>query len=318
MIPDGREVAGRRHFSGDGAVLLAGPTASGKSALAMRLAERLGGVVVNADSMQVYDGLRLVTARPSPDDEARVPHRLYGHVEPETAYSVGAWLRDLRLLLEREHRPVILVGGTGLYFHAATRGLADVPPVPDEVRERWRDPALSLDGLAVELARRDPQASRSISPGDRQRMARAIEVHDATGRPLSDWRRDAAPPLLPNATGIVLEPPRPVLRERIARRAGAMMEEGAVEEVRALLARTLDRTLPAMRAIGVAEIGGWIEGRHDRETALERLVVSTRQYAKRQSTWFRNQMGPEWRRVASADALDATEAGGAITGAVTP
>ena len=281
---------------------LAGPTASGKSALAMRLAAARGGTVVCADSMQVYAGLRVVTARPSGADEARVPHALYGAVDPARRFSVGDWLRALDGL--DAPRPWIVTGGTGLYFSALERGLADVPPVPDEVRGRL-EARLAGEGapaLHATLAALDPEGGAALDPADGQRIARALGVLEATGRPLRAWHGGGAHPV--KAHRIVLEPPRALSRERIAARFHAMMEGGAVAEVRALLARSLDPTLPAMKAIGVREIAAMLGGHMTRDEATERAITATRQYAKRQSTWFRNQFGSEWHRIAGTDEID--------------
>lgn len=284
---------------------LAGPTASGKSALAVRLAAVRGGTVVCADSMQLYRDLRVLTARPSAADEAAVPHALYGTLDAATRHSVGDWTRSLDRL--DAPRPWIVTGGTGLYFNALERGLADVPEVPDDVRARL-EAQLAGEGapaLHAALARADPEGATALKPTDGQRVARALGVIKATGRPLRDWqcrRADVQSNPL-DVERIVLEPPRPVLRERIAERFSAMMEEGAVEEVRALLARDLDPTLPAMKAIGVREVAAMLRGETTEAEAVERAIIATRQYAKRQSTWFRNQFGQTWRRIEHADEL---------------
>ena len=251
--------------------------------------------------MQVYRDLRIVTARPSAKDEAVVPHRLYGHVDAAERYSVGQWLRAVMAELAASNS-IAIVGGTGLYFDALERGLARVPNIPEEVRQRWRD--ASLSELRRELARRDPNANMRLDPTDRQRIQRAIEVHDATGRTLADWwvETEYADPLGScDVTRVVLEPDRSTLRKRIAERFEQMMMEGAVEEVASLFARNLDPTLPAMRAIGVREIGSMLAGERSRDEAIERSVIASCQYAKRQSTWFRNRFGPAWRRVGSVD-----------------
>ena len=281
---------------------LAGPTASGKSALALRLAAERGGTVVRADSMQLYDGLRIVTARPSEADETSVRHALYGTVDPARRFSVGDWLRSLDAL--DAPRPWIVTGGTGLYFSALERGLADVPPVPEGVRVKL-EARLAAEGAAAlhaALAIADPQGAASLDSADGQRIVRALGVLETTGRPLRDWQGQGGRTV--EARRIVLEPPRPALRERIARRFETMMGEGAVEEVRALLARDLDPSLPAMKAIGVREIAAMLRGLTTEAEAVERAVIATRQYAKRQSTWFRNQFGPAWRRVESANEID--------------
>lgn len=296
------------------AVLIAGPTASGKSALALALAERLDGVVVNADSMQIYDGLRILTARPSAEEEARAPHRLYGHVAPERPHSVADWLADVAPVLaeiEAGGRPAIFVGGTGLYFESLVNGLAPVPEISDEVRAQWRAFATreGAAGLHAALLARDPEMAARLRPSDTQRLTRALEVIEATGRSLADWQ--AMPHSAPlvaaeEAVRIVLEPERAVLHERIARRFRAMVAEGAIEEAAAFAARGLAPSLPAMRAIGVSALAEVAAGRASLEAGIERGIVETRQYAKRQSTWFRGRMGG-WLR-GGAEELERTAA----------
>ena len=240
------------------AVLIAGPTASGKSALALRLAEKLGGVIVNANSMQVYRDLRVITARPAPEEEARAPHRLYGEVDAAENYSTGQWLRDVaRVLAEvkAQGRVPILVGGTGLYFKALSAGLAAVPPIPADIRAQVRA-RLQSEGapaLHAELARLDPATAQRITRNDRSRIARALEVALATGRPLSDWHREGLPPLIDaeRAAKVFVTCERAELVARIEARFAAMLQAGALEEVRALAARKLDPLLPAMKAHGV-------------------------------------------------------------------
>src|SRR3954468_1605508 len=227
----------------DRAVLIAGPTASGKSALALRLAAKLGGVIINADSMQVYRDRRVITARPAPEDEARVPHRLYGHVDAAVNYSTGQWLRDVGEVLAalaQEGRPAILVGGTGLYFKALTSGLAAVPPIPAEIREQVRG-RLASEGvrpLYAELIERDPMTATRLMPNDRSRISRALEVVLATGRALSDWHREGLPPLIDaeSAAKVFITCERKELVRRIEARFGVMLGAGALDEVRALAA----------------------------------------------------------------------------------
>lgn len=285
-------------------VAIAGPTASGKSALALALAERHGGVVINADSMQVYSDLRVLTARPSVEDEARVPHRLYGNVDGAVAYSSAAWAVAAREAIadaRRAGRVPILVGGTGLYFRSLFLGLAAVPPVPAAVRAMWRERAAEVPAatLYAELVRRDPAMGAKLRPSDTQRIVRALEVVDATGRSLADWQAERHHPL-EEADGwrrIVLDLPRAVLHMRCDVRVDAMIAAGALEEVRALLARRLDPALPVMKAIGVAELCAHLDGECDLAAALTRMKAVTRRYVKRQSTWFRTQMG-DWERIA--------------------
>ena len=298
---------------GDGsAVLIAGPTASGKSALALVLAERLGGVVINADAMQVYGDLRIITARPTAEEEARVAHRLYGHVDAAENYSVGRWLADLRPVLEEAGRAgavPILVGGTGLYFKALTRGLAAVPPVPEGVRAMVRA-RLETEGagaLHAELARRDPASAARLKPADRSRIARALEVIEATGRSLADWHGEGLPPLVDasRAVKLFLAPERSALYARIDARFEAMISVGAVDEVRALARRNLDPLLPAMKAHGVPWLIRHLKGDITLAAAIAEAKKDTRHYAKRQFTWFRHQL-PDWSWVAPAEALKAT------------
>ena len=300
------------------AVLIAGPTASGKSALALELAETLGGVVVNADSMQIYDGLRILTARPSAEEEARVPHRLYGHVDPSRPFSVADWLADADAALagvRAEGRVPIFVGGTGLYFEALTKGLAPVPAIPAGVRAHWRGEAerLGAAGLHGELARRDSAMAERLRPSDTQRITRALEVIEATGRSLAEWQAaEHSAPLVAAETAarIVLEPERSVLHRRIAMRFEAMVGQGAVEEAAAFAARGLAPAMPAMRAIGVAALADVAAGRISLAAGIERGIVETRQYAKRQSTWFRGRMG-DWLRAGTvAEGGDLIRTGG--------
>jgi tRNA dimethylallyltransferase len=289
-------------------VLIAGPTASGKSALALELAERAGGVVINTDSMQVYRDLRVITARPTPDEEARAPHRLYGHVDAAVNFSAGAWVSDAAEVLEEaraEGRLPIFIGGTGLYFKALTRGLSAVPPIPPDIREAVRE-RLERDGietLHAELARRDPASAERLKPRDRTRVARALEVVEATGRSLTDWHREGLPPLLPQGTfaALFLAPKREALYARIDARFDAMLKAGAMEEVARLAARGLDPLLPAMKAHGVPALIRHLKGEISLEEATTIGKADTRHYAKRQFTWFRHQL-PEFEWVAPEEA----------------
>ena len=282
--------------------LIAGPTASGKSALALRLAEESGAEIVNADSMQVYADLRVLTARPSEADEARAPHHLYGVADGDDPWSVGRWLREALIVLERLRstgRPAIVAGGTGLYFRALTRGLADTPEVPEDARSEAavRLEARGEAAFRQELARRDPRAEARIAPGDRQRLIRAWAVAETTGRPLSDWQAETAPPLPASAwRGMVLEPARPELYARCDSRVAAMVEGGALEEVRSLVVRGLDPARPVMKAVGVRPLARRLAGELTLVQAVEAVRQETRNYAKRQLTWFRNQT-PDWPRV---------------------
>lgn len=288
------------------ATLIAGPTASGKSALALEEARRTGAVVVNADSMQVYGVLNVLTARPGPDELARAPHRLYGHVSPTVAYSTGAWLEDVRRLVGMEElrdRPLVFVGGTGLYFRALLEGLSAMPQIPPQIRDSWRR-RLAAEGapaLHAELARLDPAAAARLRPSDGQRVARALEVRQASGRSILEWQSNRGRPLVDgaNARLLVIEPERAALVARIERRFDAMVAAGALDEVRAMQALDLDPDLPAAKAIGVRELQAALEGTMALGEAITRAKVATRQYARRQSTWFRNQFGADWRRIAA-------------------
>jgi tRNA dimethylallyltransferase len=287
------------------AVLIAGPTASGKSALALRLAEAAGGEIVNADALQLYRDLRILTARPSAEEEARVPHHLFGVADAAQAWSVGRWLAAVLPMLQdirARGRPAIVVGGTGLYFKALTEGLAEIPQVPAEVRRRTGALYERLGEAAFrqELRRRDPEAAARIFPGDRQRLTRALEVHEATGRALSAWQA-AAPPAAPGPwRACALEPPREALYARCDARLQAMVRQGALEEVRALMARGLDPELPAMKAVGVREFAQHLAGGLTLDQALAMAQRETRRYAKRQTTWMRGQMAA-WPRITASD-----------------
>lgn len=284
------------------AVLIAGPTASGKSALALGRAQRSGGVIINADSMQVYDTLRVVTARPSVEDEAAAEHRLYGTVPVSERFSTGQWVRAVQAVLDEiaPDREAIFVGGTGLYFDALTNGFADVPEVPATVALAVEYEIAGLDEAArmALLTAEDPETAARLAVADPQRVIRAIAVKRATGRALSSFQKNQQPGLLADwdIERIVLWPERDLLRARIARRFAAMFSDGAVDEVRAIAAQNLDPSLPAMKAIGVPEIMAWMDGTMGREDAISRATIATQQYAKRQRTWFRNRMG-DWPRV---------------------
>ena len=284
------------------AVLIAGPTASGKSALALERARATGGVIINADSMQVYDTLRVVTARPGADDEALAEHRLYGTVPASLRFSTGQWVRDVEATLSdiEPTREVIFVGGTGLYFDALTKGFADVPEVPAELTLRVQEEIQELDEPQRMrlLQREDPETAGRLRVADPQRVIRALAVKRATGRPLSSFQQAQQPGVLADWTieRMVLSPGRELLRGRIAMRFIEMFENGAVEEVEALRAMQLDPSLPAMKAIGVREIGAWLDGELERDEAIMLATIATQQYAKRQRTWFRNRMG-DWPRV---------------------
>lgn len=290
------------------ALLIAGPTASGKSALAIACARALGGVVVNADSMQVYADLRVLTARPSPEEEAAAPHELFGHVDAAVNYSVGKWLADAQAVLDEaraQGRLAILAGGTGMYFKALTQGLSDIPAVPEEVRAQVRAQAqgLSPPQLHARLAACDPMTAARLRPSDPQRILRALEIFAATGRPLAAFQGARQAPILPRGAwaGLFLDAPRDWLYARIDARFRAMVDQGAVKEARALMARGLDPALPAMRAHGVPGLIDWLAGRASLEEAIARGQADTRHYAKRQATFARHQL-PDFRFVAPQEA----------------
>jgi tRNA dimethylallyltransferase len=294
------------------AILIAGPTASGKSGAALELACRLGGTLINADSMQVYRELRVLTARPSESEEARAAHRLYGTVSAAESCSVGRWLNDVASVLaeaQGEARLPILVGGTGLYFKALTEGLAPVPDVPAEVRSYWREETAkrSREALHQELAARDPAMAARLKPADPQRIVRALEVIDATGISLAEWQGGSARPLLApsDVLRLVIAPEREPLYAAIDTRFDRMIEEGAIEEVRALLDLGLHPGLPAMRAHGVRELGAYLSGAISREDAVAKAKTESRRYAKRQMTWLRRFMS-DWQWF--PDAASAIEA----------
>ncbi|MCG7518555.1 tRNA (adenosine(37)-N6)-dimethylallyltransferase MiaA [Ruegeria sp. Ofav3-42] len=272
-------------------VLIAGPTASGKSALALLIAEQFGGVIVNADASQVYDCWRVISARPSAEEEARAPHLLYGHIAYDQTYSTGHWLREVKPLLQSGTRPII-VGGTGLYFSALTEGMADIPATPPEIRAEADTLTLQtlIEGVdARTLARIDTQ--------NRARVQRAWEVQQASGRSLSDWQEETPPPILDvkNTVPTVFDVDKQWLLERITRRFDQMLDTGALQEVESMR-ELYDPSLPAFKAIGVPELMAYLDGEMTLEEARDRATISTRQFAKRQRTWFRARM-KSWNRI---------------------
>ncbi|WP_332768387.1 tRNA (adenosine(37)-N6)-dimethylallyltransferase MiaA [Phenylobacterium sp.] len=289
--------------------LIAGPTASGKSALALRLAETIGGEIINADALQLYADLRVLSARPSPEEEAQAPHHLFGVADAGDGWSVGRWVRAATGVLNEiagRGRPAVVVGGTGLCFSALTLGLADIPAVPRETRDQAQAEfeGLGENAFRARLADRDPAAAARIAPGDRQRLVRAWEVFAATGTALSDWQGQTRPVLAAEAwRAVALEPPREALYARCDARLAAMIGQGALDEVAALAARNLSPDLPAMKAVGYRELAAHLRGETSLETAITAAQRETRRYAKRQSTWLRGQM-TAWPRIDAVEPED--------------
>jgi tRNA dimethylallyltransferase len=283
-----------------------GPTASGKSALALAVAERIGAEIVNADSMQVYRDFRVLTARPSPAEEAQAPHHLYGHVDAAERYSTGRWLSDalaaIAQIRARGKTPII-AGGTGLYFKALTQGLAEMPSIDPELRAALNERAAKegAPALHAELAQLDPQTAARLEPNDAPRILRALEVLETTGESISALQANTKPALAPDEwAGLVLTPDREGLYAAINARFDAMLREGALDEVRAFAARKLDPALPAMKAHGAPALMAHLRGEMTLDEAAEIGKRDTRRYAKRQFTWIANQM-PEWPRIAEED-----------------
>jgi tRNA dimethylallyltransferase len=291
----------------DKAILIAGPTASGKSGVALRLARELDGVVVNADAMQVYRDLSILTARPDKVAEAEAPHRLYGHVDAGERYSVGRWLGEFRAVLDdlaAAGRWAVITGGTGLYFKALTEGLADIPAIAADIEKHWQA-RLTAEGpgaLHDELRRADPQGAGTVGPSDSQRLVRALAVLAATGQPLRSFHGEGNGSPLPGGPSrrLVVMPPRAGLYRHIEARFDAMIAEGAVAEVETLLARRLDPRLPALKAIGVAELGRYLAGDVSLDAAIIEAKTRSRRFAKRQMTWVRGQMA-SWPAVANVE-----------------
>ncbi len=283
--------------SEESVTLIAGPTASGKSALAARIAAERGGIVVNADSMQVYRELRILTARPTEAEEAVVPHRLYGFRPAAEPYSVAEWLKDLAPLLAAAREggpPLVIVGGTGLYFKALLEGLSPVPDIPEDIRSQWRAEAAAKDSAELHaiLRERDPAMAARLAPSDPQRIVRALEVLEATGRSLLDWQQVQGEALLGEGEAELLfvSPPRETLYARCDTRLDQMIEAGALDEVRQLAALELDPGLPVMRALGVRPLLAHVQGMLALDAAIAAAKTETRRYAKRQLTWARRNM----------------------------
>ncbi len=279
--------------------LIAGPTASGKSALALRLAEMTGGIIINADASQVYKDLRIVSARPSAEEESRAPHRLFGHLDGATACSAAQWAAEAKAEISAAHaqaRLPILVGGTGMYLRTLLEGIAPVPEIDPAIRTAVR--ALPLAEARACLLAEDPEAAARLDANDSARIARALEVVRSTGRPIREWQADLVGGIGHQIRLVpaVLLPPRAWLYDRCDRRFEDMLDADGIAEVEALMARNLDPDLPVMRAIGVPDIAAFLSGALSRDAAIEQGQTATRQYAKRQFTWFRNQPPPEWLR----------------------
>jgi tRNA dimethylallyltransferase len=304
-------------------ILIAGPTAGGKSTLALRLAQAIGGEIVNADALQLYRDLRVLSARPSDAEMALAPHHLFGIADGADGWSVGRWLRaaeDVLAEIAARGRPAILVGGTGLYFRSLTLGLAEAPAAPAEIIAGVEQ-LYDQDGeAAIRQALRavDPAAEARIAPNDRQRLTRALAVARATGRPLSAWQAETPAPLATEAwRGVMVEPPRPALYARCDERLVRMVETGALGEAAALTARGLDPRLPVMKAVALRELASAAAGEIALPAALEAAQTATRRYAKRQMTWFRHQ-SPDWPRIAAEDAEDQWRSFLALYGDLTP
>lgn len=292
------------------AILIHGPTASGKTALAIEVARKLGGEVINADSMQVYRDLQVISARPTEEEMDGVPHHLFGYVDAAARYSTGEWLeaaRDVLKKLQRQNKHAVIVGGTGLYLLALTQGLSDIPPVPDDIRAEVKliSDTEGAEGLRARLAPHDPELAERLGTGDKQRLARAYEVWLTTGRPLSDFQTERQPPVLKDGewVGYALTPPRAALYKKIDRRFEGMLMQGAMAEAEALVARNLDPELPAMKAHGMPWLAAFVRGEISAEEAAENAKRDTRRYAKRQFTWIGRQF-PFWPRIPSPEIGD--------------
>ncbi|NWG93056.1 MAG: tRNA (adenosine(37)-N6)-dimethylallyltransferase MiaA [Parvularculaceae bacterium] len=287
-------------------ILIAGPTASGKSTAALALAEKIGGEIVNADALQVYRDLRILSARPSPAEEARAPHHLYGSIDGAVRYSAGEWSRAAARVIPEIHargRAAIIVGGTGLYFRALEGGLCAAPAIPQAIRAAAaaRLEAIGTAAFRAEVLSFDP-AMAGLDPDDRQRHVRAWEVYHAAGAPLSEIRKRQGAAVIDEASArLVIEPPREALYAAIERRYDAMISRGALDEARALAARGLDPGLPVMKAVGAAELFSHLAGEISHDEAIRLAKRNSRRLAKRQLTWFRGQT-PDWPRAGSAEA----------------
>lgn len=281
-------------------ILIAGPTASGKTSASIKLAQANDAVIVNADSMQVYEDLRIISARPSDDEIAQAPHYLFGHRSGGEAYSVAQWLDDVRPLMDKflaENRTMIFVGGTGQYFNAMLDGMSPMPDVDETIRQKIR----AMDDISSpELHKMlDEKAAKELRPSDRQRIKRALEVYQSTGKSIIDWHQEKGQPLVPETASVkklLVMPPRAEIHDRINMRFHRMVEEGALLEIEALMQKGFDPSLPVMKAIGVPQLSAHLAGEMELQEAIEKSKAATRQYAKRQSTWFNNSFGEGWEK----------------------
>ena len=281
-------------------ILIAGPTASGKTSASIELAQANDAVILNADSMQVYQDLRIVSARPSEEEISQAPHYLFGYLSGAQTYSVAHWLEDVRPLMEQfisQKRKIIFVGGTGLYFNALLEGISPMPDVDEAIREKIR----AMEDISSQELHKmlDEKAAKELRPSDRQRIKRALEVYQSTGKSIIDWQAEKGVPLIPEALGVkkfLVMPPRATIHERINMRFDKMVEQGALQEVEALLAKDLPKIAPVMKAIGVPQLVAHLAGEMPLDEAIEKAKAATRQYAKRQSTWFNNSFGEGWEK----------------------
>ena len=285
---------------GEDIILIAGPTASGKTSAAIELAQTSDAVIINADSMQVYEDLRIVSARPSDEEIAQAPHFLFGHMSGKQTYSVAHWLEDVRPLMDRfllQKRKMIFVGGTGLYFNALVDGLSPMPDIDEDIRQKFRT---MDDASSQELHRMlDEKAAKELRPSDRQRIIRALEVYQATGKSIIDWQAEKGDGLIPVTVSVkkyLIMPERASIHERINMRFDKMVEEGALQEIETLLDKNFAPTVPVMKAIGVPQLSAHLNGEIPLDEAIEKSKAATRQYAKRQSTWFNNSFGEGWEK----------------------
>ena len=296
-------------------ILICGPTASGKSALGIEIARKSGAWILNADALQVYDTWRILTARPSEVDEETVPHHLYGHIPLRRTYSVGAWLRDVKKILETVDRQVIILGGTGLYFSALTSGLAEIPETPSHIRARGNEIRNASHGAEfIEyLSKYDSDTLAKTDRDNPMRLQRAWEVMEATGRGLASWQQDTPPPLVPleSANAVVLNSSPDWLNARIARRFDRMVADGALDECKAVMQSGWEPTLPSSRALGARELVAYLREECTLDEAKESATIATRQFAKRQRSWFRNKM-QDWQQVPLDDQTDIAVLAGLI------